>query len=87
MIQQSHSQIISDRKKSPANIERTRFLPLIFLCLSVSMTLSPLMMSLWNTANSGNANFPFFQGLVLWVFYALGIIEFANQAVREVDVL
>lgn len=65
--------------------QRMRFLPILFLSTSVPMVLSPLMMSLWTQTASGNANFPFFQGLILWVSFAVAIIEFANQTVQEID--
>ena len=60
-------------------------LPLIGLAAVGTMVLSPLMMSLWTVQGSGNANFPFFQALVLWVFFALAIIEFSNQVMSEID--
>ena len=60
-------------------------LPLISLAAVSTMALSPLMMSLWTIQGSGNANFPFFQALILWVFFALAIIEFSNQVMSEID--
>lgn len=62
-----------------------RFLPIILLSTFVPLILGPIMMSLWIQTVSGNANFPFFQGLIFWVFFALTIIEFANQTVREIE--
>ena len=62
-----------------------RFIPLIVLCVSVPIVLSPLMLSLWLGNASGNANFLFFQGFVLWVFYALAIIEFTNHTIRSIE--
>lgn len=60
-------------------------LPLISLAAVSTMALSPLMMSLWTIQGSGNANFPFFQALILWVFFALAITEFSNQVMSEID--
>lgn len=60
-------------------------LPLISLAAVSTMTLSPLMMALWTVQGSGNANFPFFQALALWTFFALAIIEFSNQVMSEID--
>ena len=60
-------------------------LPLISLAAVSTMALSPLMMSLWTIQGSGNANFPFFQALILWVIFALAITEFSNQVMSEID--
>jgi GPI transamidase subunit PIG-U len=66
----------------PSNMKS---LPLISLAAVSTMTLSPLMMALWTVQGSGNANFPFFQALALWTFFALAIIEFSNQVMSEID--
>lgn len=71
--------------KSISEPNGMRFLPIILLSTCVPLILSPLMMSLWMQTVSGNANFPFFQGLIFWVFFAFTIIEFANQTVREIE--
>jgi hypothetical protein len=72
--------------KNPKNSEsKMRFLPFISLGIITPMIISPLMMSLWTTTGSGNANFLFFQGFMLWIFFALAIIEFTNETVREID--
>jgi hypothetical protein len=64
---------------------KMRFIPFISLGIITPMIISPLMLSLWTTTGSGNANFLFFQGLMLWIFFALAIVEFTNETVREVD--
>jgi len=62
-----------------------RFLPLITLGVAVPMAVSGTMLHLWTTVGTGNANFLFFQGLVMWVFLATGTIEFTNATIREIN--
>jgi GPI transamidase subunit PIG-U len=52
-----------------------RFLPLITLGVAVPMAVSGTMLHLWTTVGTGNANFLFFQGLVMWVFLATGMLH------------
>lgn len=88
-----HGDVILGEKRllSSACIEESglqphmKSLPLISLAAVSTMALSPLMMSLWTIQGSGNANFPFFQALILWVFFALAITEFSNQVMSEID--
>lgn len=53
-----------------------RSLPWIVCGITASLILSPLMFHLWLSLGTGNANFVFFQGLIMWLFAGLGIIEF-----------
>lgn len=62
-----------------------RFVPIISLGIVTPMIISPLMMRLWTANGSGNANFLFFQGFMLWIFFALAVVEFTNETVREID--
>lgn len=87
-----HGDVIlgENRLSSSACIEsglqpHMKSVPLISLAAVSTMALSPLMMSLWTIQGSGNANFPFFQALILWVFFALAITEFSNQVMSEID--
>jgi hypothetical protein len=61
-------------------VSRMRNLPLILLGLLAAATLSPLMLQLWLSRGTGNANFLFFQGLALWIFASLGLVEFVKAA-------
>ena len=62
-------------------LQHMRYLPWIALGVLVPVVLSPLMLSLWTVVGSGNANFLFFQGLCMWGFVALGLVEFTSAAV------
>lgn len=62
-----------------------RYLPMLSLCAMGSMVLSPLMVSLWTEAGTGNANFLFFQGLILFLLCTVAIAELALQIISEVD--
>ncbi len=53
-----------------------KYLPVILLCLFVSICLSPMMLNQWTNIGTGNANFLFFQGVVVLVAMALGVVEF-----------
>ena len=87
--------IFSNKNKKEKDLEpleklenpksKMRFVPFISLGIISSMVISPLMMYLWMAIGSGNANFLFFQGFALWIFFALAIIEFTNETVREID--
>jgi len=57
-------------------------LPIIAAGIAVPATLSPLMFSLWVERGTGNANYFFFQGLCLWLFSALGMVEFTSSFMR-----
>ena len=57
-------------------------LPIIVAGITVPAILSPLMFSLWVDRGTGNANYFFFQGLCLWLFCALGIVEFTSSFMR-----
>jgi len=61
-------------------VSRMRNLSLVLLGLLAAATLSPLMLQLWLSRGTGNANFPFFQGLALWIFASLGLVEFVKAA-------
>ena len=52
-----------------------------WVCTLAPLALFPVMSYLWLTMGNGNANFVFFQGLVMWVFYLLRIIEFCWAAI------
>ena len=54
--------------------------PLILLGVTVSMTVSPLLLHLWIGLGAGNANYLFFNGLLLWVCLAGGVLEFTSIA-------
>ena len=64
-------------------ISKMRLKSLILSGLVIPAMLSPWMAQLWLIHGSGNANFLFFQGLLMWLFAALGIIEFII-AIREI---
>ena len=63
-------------------VSRMRRLPEILLGVLTAATLSPLTMQLWLSRGTGNANFLFFQGLFLWIFSSLGLVEFVKTASR-----
>ena len=54
--------------------------PLILLGVTVSMAVSPLLLHLWIGLGAGNANYLFFNGLLLWVCLAGGVLEFTSVA-------
>ena len=62
-----------------------RFLPLITLGITIPMLVSPTMLTLWTVTGNGNANYLFFQGLVMWAFLATAMVEFTNATIRELD--
>lgn len=50
----------------------------IFVGIAVPIILNHIIIDVWLVKGSGNANFMFFQGLVMWIFLALGMIEYVN---------
>jgi hypothetical protein len=56
--------------------KRIRFLPILLLFLVLTTLMSPFMNDLWIRLGTGNANFLFFQGLVMWTILALFICEY-----------
>ncbi len=62
-------------------ISTMRRIPFTLLCIVLSACLSLLTVQLWLQQGTGNANFLFFQGLVLWVACAVGIVEFIRAVV------
>lgn len=50
--------------------------PIICLGISLPLALSPVLLSLWVKLGSANANFLFFNGVFLWVFLSVVVIEF-----------
>ena len=64
-------------------IAHMRYLPIITMGIILPVVISPIMFDLWVKKGSGNANFLFFQGLALWVFLALFVIEFVNTVIRS----
>ena len=62
-----------------------RNVPYIVAGIAVPLAVSPLMCSLWVDRGTGNANYFFFQGICLWLFCALGIVEFAGSFIRSVN--
>ena len=75
----------SQATNTPTPTVGMRFLPLIALGIAVPMAVSEPMLELWTGNGTGNANFLFFQGLIMWVFLATGIIEFTNATTREIN--
>lgn len=73
------------RDSNHVSIQGMRLLPLITLGIAVPMVVSECMLGLWTRTGTGNANYLFFQGLVMWVFLALAIIEFTNATIREIN--
>ena len=71
--------------KKNTSVVGMRFLPLITLGITVPMVVSETMLKLWTAIGNGNANYLFFQGLVMWVFLATALIEFTNATIRELD--
>jgi hypothetical protein len=57
-------------------IDAMRHKSWIIAGLVIPIILNFVMLELWLVKGSGNANFVFFQGLVMWIFLALGLIEF-----------
>jgi len=60
-----------------------RNVPYIVAGIAVPLAVSPLMYSLWVNNGTGNANYFFFQGICLWLFCALGIVEFTGSLMRS----
>ena len=71
--------------RHPATVARMRYIPTILLGIVAPCLLSGAMKSLWLRTGMGNANYLFFQGLALWIFFALGVLEFTAATVRELD--
>lgn len=62
-------------------IKRMKFLPWVAVGMIMPGVVSPILLHLWREMGTGNANFLFFQGLAMWFFGALGILEFISTAV------
>ncbi len=62
-----------------------RRIPLICFCIVLTVCLSLLTAQLWLQQGTGNANFLFFQGLVLWIACAVGIVEFVRSVVVSLE--
>lgn len=54
----------------------------IFPGILIPLALSQVMLYQWVELGSGNANFLFFQGMILSVFSGLGILEFVVAALK-----
>jgi hypothetical protein len=67
----------------PDIVKKVRNFNLIVMGICVPLALSPLMLELWVATGVGNANYFFFQGICLWLFCALGIVEFINALLRD----
>jgi len=63
-----------------AIVAKMRFVAIILFATLASAVVSPLMLSLWVTYGSGNANFLFFQGLTMSLCLSAFIIEFLRSA-------
>ncbi|KAJ1421528.1 GPI transamidase subunit PIG-U [Ochromonadaceae sp. CCMP2298] len=53
-----------------------RQLPWIVTGIQLPLVLTPVMLTMWIEYGTGNANYCFFQGICLWLFFALGVGEF-----------
>ncbi len=62
----------------PQIVEKMRSVPWIAAGLLVPSVLSPLVLEMWSTKGTANANYLFFQALCMWVFLALGIVEYVT---------
>mmetsp|Transcript_8410 Transcript_8410/g.11759 ORF Transcript_8410/g.11759 Transcript_8410/m.11759 type:complete len:93 (-) Transcript_8410:27-305(-) len=60
-------------------------LPLIFAGILLPAVLSPMMVDLWIIKGTGNANFLYFQGLCMYVFITIGLIEFLKVLNVKLD--
>ena len=63
-------------------VARLRHLPPVLLGLAAAAWLSPTVLDLWLRRGTGNANFVFFQCLLMWLCAALGLSDFASSAVE-----
>jgi hypothetical protein len=59
-----------------AVVSQMRQLPWILIGISLPLVLTPVMLKMWIEYGTGNANYCFFQGICLWLFFALGVGEF-----------
>ena len=66
----------------PNIIKETYFKSFLLLIIIISIILSPLMNYLWLVLNTGNSNYVFFQGVLLWIGIGLGLIEYASAMMR-----
>jgi hypothetical protein len=71
--------------RHPATVARMRYIPTILLGIVAPCVLGGAMKSLWLRTGTGNANYLFFQGLALWVFFALAVLEFTAATIREIE--
>ena len=55
----------------------------ISIGILIPLVVSPVMFHQWAYLGTGNANFLFFQGFVMWIFCALGLIEYAAALAFE----
>jgi hypothetical protein len=55
---------------------------LLVLVILVTMAASPVMLSLWVEAGSGNANYLFFQSIAMCIAYAFLLVEFVRSAMK-----
>ncbi len=58
-------------------------LPLIAIIVTVCSIISILTLYMWIEVGNANANFLFFEGLVLWVILAVGIVEFLSVMIKN----
>ena len=58
--------------------EYMNYKPIVLVGLVLAAVMSPVMMHLWVSTGTGNANYVFFQGLFMWLMYALGILDFCR---------
>lgn len=57
-------------------VQHLRNKVLVAIGLLIPLVLSPLMFDLWVRIGTGNANYLFFQGFIMWIFFGLGLIEY-----------
>ena len=56
---------------------------LIVAGILVPLAASPVTFGLWADFGTANANYFFFQGVCLWLFSALGVVEFTGALLRR----
>lgn len=60
-----------------------RYLHLLTLAFTITAVAGPIMLGLWVTTGSANANFVFFPGLVMSAVLVIGLIDFTRLALKS----
>jgi hypothetical protein len=64
-------------------ISNMNYISILSLVLLFTSILSPVTLSLWVIYGTGNSNFLFFQGLVMWIFISIFTVDYFKSIIKS----